>query len=380
MAHRVYVGLSGGVDSAVSAALLKERGLDVCGVFIKIWRPEFIECTWKEDRIDAMRVCAALSIPYHEIDLSEQYKKEVIDGMIREYALGITPNPDVLCNRFIKFGAFAAWARTQGADLIATGHYARIRQDGAHLELLRGSDPDKDQSYFLCRLEQHDLARTIFPVGGMKKSEVRERASALGLPVAQKRDSQGLCFVGDVSMADFLRRFISLESGSVIDTEGREIGEHQGAALYTVGERHGFLITAKSAARTPHYIVRVDTEHNVIVVSPDRSATQSRIATVGDLSWVYRQPASGSQLHAQARYREKPFPVKVHAVRATSVLDVESDEPRVFPPGQSLVLYRDEVCLGGGVIRKETSMRGQGIDSVALSPRTPVRKIIRKVQ
>ena len=158
MAHKVFVGLSGGVDSAVAATFLKERGFDVTGVFIKIWQPEFIECTWKEDRLDAMRVCAALSIPYRELDLSAQYKKNVVDAMLRDYTRGVTPNPDVICNREIKFGAFALWARKEGAQLIATGHYARIREVAGHLELLRGKDGSKDQSYFLYRLEQQDLS------------------------------------------------------------------------------------------------------------------------------------------------------------------------------------------------------------------------------
>src|ERR1041385_6375895 len=188
---KVFVGLSGGVDSAVSAALLKERGYHVTGVFIKIWRPEFIECTWKEDRIDAMRVCAALEIPFKELDLSEVYKKDIIDSMVKDYARGVTPNPDVLCNRSIKFGGFAKWAFDEGADRIATGHYARTENG----KLLRGVDEKKDQSYFLHLVSENDLKRTLFPVGEMKKTQVRELAKKFNLPVAQKPDSQGLCFI-----------------------------------------------------------------------------------------------------------------------------------------------------------------------------------------
>src|SRR3989338_2371760 len=186
----VFVGLSGGVDSAVSAALLKEQRHDVTGVFIRIYRPEFIECTWKEDRLDAMRVCAALSIPFREIDLSDAYKKEVVDSMIADYKAGITPNPDVLCNATIKFGAFLAWARKQGADKIATGHYARVAESVGKYELLRGKDAGKDQSYFLYRLTQKELQHVVFPVGDMLKSEVRQKALQLNLPVANKHDSQ----------------------------------------------------------------------------------------------------------------------------------------------------------------------------------------------
>ena len=203
--NKVFVGLSGGVDSAVSAALLKEAGYEVTGVFIKIWQPEFIECTWKDDRLDAMRVCAALDIPFRELDLSEQYKKEVVEKMVADYARGVTPNPDVLCNAEIKFGAFAAWAKREGAASIATGHYAQKKDAVGHFELLRAHDTAKDQSYFLYRLTQADLSRALFPIGGMEKSEVRAQAKRFKLPVADKPDSQGLCFVGESRCVTFSR-------------------------------------------------------------------------------------------------------------------------------------------------------------------------------
>ncbi len=380
MAHTVFVGLSGGVDSAVSAAILKERSFDVRGVFIKIWRPEFIECTWKEDRLDAMRVCAALSIPYREIDLSTEYKREVIDSMIQDYTRGITPNPDVLCNRSIKFGAFARWARTQGADCIATGHYARIRQEGGHMELLRGVDREKDQSYFLHQLRQADLSRATFPVGGMKKSEVRERANSFKLPVAAKHDSQGLCFVGDVSMRDFLRRFINTENGPVVDMHGRTIGEHEGAALYTIGERHGFVTTDTNATHSPHYVIGINVHTNTITVSEQRSDAEDTKVIVADVHWIHRAPVSGSPIEAQARYREKSVSVslKPGTIRDTAI--VESAEPRIFPPGQSLVFYRGDVCLGGGVIQKAPQVRATAVTAAAFSPAMPVKKIVRRVQ
>src|SRR3989344_860547 len=244
----VFVGLSGGVDSAVSAALLKEAGHSVVGAFIKIWRPEFIECPWQKERLDAMRVGAHLGIPFREIDLSDEYKKDVIDDMIANYTRGITPNPDVLCNRHIKFGAFKEWAHAGGADLVASGHYARIVKTGNRFQLHRGKDTHKDQSYFLWRLTEKDLETTLFPVGGFTKPEVRALAEKFGLPVATKKDSQGLCFVGEVTMRDFLARYIDLKQGKVLDEAGAVIGEHDGAALYTLGERHGFRIENASAS------------------------------------------------------------------------------------------------------------------------------------
>ncbi len=374
MGARVFVGLSGGVDSAVSAALLKAAGYDVVGVFIKIWRPEFIECTWKEDRLDALRVCAALAIPFREIDLSSEYKKNVVDPMLLDYAAGITPNPDVLCNRAIKFGAFSAWARVQGAERIATGHYARIRQEGAHYQLLRGADTEKDQSYFLYRLTQADLARTLFPVGDMVKKAVRAKARSLGLPVAEKHDSQGLCFVGDVSMPDFLRRYISVVRGNVLDMHGKVIGEHEGAALYTVGERHGFTVEGSDIAGVAHYVVRIDTARNEIVVSSARADAQTRSTALSEVHWIHHAPRD-TELAVQARYRETPFAARIKHTRHGHVL--ESPEPHIFPPGQSLVAYQDDICLGGGIIR---AVRHASSTDDTLSTVQPVEKSVVRVQ
>lgn len=355
MRHTVFVGLSGGVDSAVSAALLKERGFNVVGAFIKIWQPEFLECTWKEDRLCAMRVCAALEIPFREIDLSQEYKREVIDPMLESYARGETPNPDVLCNRQIKFGHFSAWAREQGAHVVATGHYARTREHFGHVELLRGVDAQKDQSYFLHRLQQRELALALFPVGGMTKTQVRQAARRFNLPVAQRPDSQGLCFVGDVSMATFLSRYISVIPGRVLDEAGRDIGEHHGAAFYTVGQRHGFSLT--HAPGTPLYVIGVDVSLNTITVSPERMrAARSRVALM-HMHWIHRAAALPLQVEVQARYRERPVPATI--VREGEHIEVVFDKPHLAVPGQSLVLYAsslehrrgvDEVCLGGGII------------------------------
>lgn len=363
MAHKVFVGLSGGVDSAVSAALLKEQGYDVVGAFIKIWQPEFIECTWREDRLDAMRVCAALGIPFCELDLSEEYKKEVVERMVEDYARGVTPNPDVLCNRYIKFGSFARWAKEQGAHAIATGHYARKREVGGHLALVRARDLAKDQSYFLYRLTQLDLARTMFPIGGMLKPEVRALARTFDLPVAQKPDSQGLCFVGEVSMAEFLKRFIPVERGAVI-CGGKVIGEHEGAALYTIGQRHGFASISAAGAEAglpaqpgPYYVISTDIAKNEVHVSVRREDAQRPLVILSDVHWVYREPKMPGTVQAQARYHEKPVDVLIGHPMSNVGLTAKFAQPHIISPGQSLVFYQPsdhpdggDVCLGGGVI------------------------------
>lgn len=340
----VFVGLSGGVDSAVSAALLKEQGYSVVGAFIKIWRPEFIDCPWQKDRLDAIRVCAGLEIPFKEIDLSEEYKKTVIDDMVANYARGITPNPDVLCNRHIKFGAFAKWAFSEGADFVATGHYAQNNDLRGRYSLHRGKDTNKDQSYFLWQLTEKDLSRVLFPVGGFTKPEVRALAEKFDLPAATKKDSQGLCFVGDISMHDFLAHYLPLEKGKVLDESGNVIGEHDGAPLYTLGERHGFRISAQTTHKEPHFVSGIDTKNNTITVSTDRTKAARISVELLDVSFVEDAPKGAQCLSAQSRYRETP-------VACTVDNDIVTfEKPHLAPPGQSLVLYDGDKLVGGGVI------------------------------
>jgi len=340
---KVYVGLSGGVDSAVSAALLKERGYYVTGVFIKIWQPEFIECTWREDRLDAMRVAAHLEIPFREIDLSAEYKKDVVSAMISDYESGITPNPDVLCNTRIKFGAFFDWAMQEGADLVATGHYARTKEG----KLYRGADSQKDQSYFLHGIGKFQLQKTLFPVGEFTKPEIRALARRFALPNSEKPDSQGLCFVGDVSMKDFLKRFISLTSGVVLDERGKSVGTHEGAALYTIGQRHGFKVIDDNSTET-HYVTAIDCLANTITVSARREDAARNHISIKKMHWVHAEPRLQGPFLVQTRYREAPTMGRVQ--KGSDVYDVALQKPVVYSKGQSLVLYRDDECLGGGVI------------------------------
>jgi len=358
---KVFVGLSGGVDSAVAAALLKQQGHDVTGVFIKIWQPEFIECTWREDRLDAMRVAATLQIPFREIDFSDEYKREVVGAMTADYARGITPNPDVLCNRVIKFGHFMKWARSEGTDFIATGHYSRIRRNSEIFGfrkpeysglrnpnmLLRGRDSAKDQSYFLWQLGQEELSRALFPVGDLTKREVRALAKKFSLPNAEKHDSQGLCFVGDVSMEEFLARFIPLARGAVIDVRGNAMGEHSGAALYTIGQRHGFTMRG-SNAEGAHYIVSTDISANTITVSPNRLEAARTEITLEHVNWIGELPSFPCEADAQARYRETLARVRIE--KKGEEVRGAFFEPHIVAPGQSLVLYKGERCLGGGTI------------------------------
>ena len=342
MANTVYVGLSGGVDSGLSAALLKERGLNVVGVFIKIWQPTFIECTWREDRLDAMRIAASLGIPFREIDLSHTYQKEVIEKMLEDYRAGITPNPDVLCNRSVKFGEFFRWARAEGADMIATGHYARIRKSATDAQLLRAVE-----SYFLYLLDRADLARTLFPIGEMTKTEVRARALAMGLPVAKKPDSQGLCFVGDVSMREFLQRYITVEEGDVLDEAGAVIGRHEGAALYTIGQRHGLSIHGANN-HEQHYVIGIDTKRNTLTVSSDRMRSAKQRIRIAPPHWISKMPNLPATFSVQARYHEAPVRATIEHERGEYYAAFET--PHIVSPGQALVFYDGDVCVGGAVI------------------------------
>ncbi|MHB8652166.1 MAG: tRNA 2-thiouridine(34) synthase MnmA [Minisyncoccota bacterium] len=351
--RKVFVGLSGGVDSSVSAALLKEQGHTVVGVFMKTWHPDFLPCAWKTERIDAMRVAAHLRVPFLTFDFEEEYRREVAEIMIREYKAGRTPNPDVLCNRAIKFGAFMKRARSLGADSIATGHYAEITTgtDGMS-RLAVGADPQKDQSYFLWMLGQDDLLHTMFPVGSMQKNHVRALARKFKLPTAEKKDSQGVCFLGMLDMKEFLGHFIPPTPGAVLNTRGAVIGTHDGALFYTLGERHGFRIDKKTTHDTPYYVVAKDISKNTITVADKATYIHfggTKTVTLRDSNWIGDFPRSGSHYVARGRYRGDLVACTVEQGSGGET-SVAFNEPVSFAPGQSLVLYDGGVCMGGGVV------------------------------
>jgi tRNA-specific 2-thiouridylase len=352
---RVFVGMSGGVDSSVAAALLQKDGYEVTGVFMKVWEPDFLPCTWREERLDAMRVAAHLGIPLLTWDFEREYKEGVADYMIREYRAGRTPNPDVMCNREIKFGAFFKRALEAGADFVATGHYARVAEtkNGTH-KMLASIDPTKDQSYFLWTLGQKELSKTLFPVGGIKKSNVRLLAEKFKIPTANKKDSQGLCFVGKLDMKDFLAHFIEKKNGAVLGNDGQVIGTHTGAYFYTLGERHGFTITKKSIDDAAYYVIAKDIEANTITVAGERETRISQAArkevqidSVNFCGGVLID--TKKRYTAQVRYHGEQYDCTLSGIDISSFL-VHFKKPVLVDSGQSIVIYRGAECLGGGVV------------------------------
>jgi tRNA-specific 2-thiouridylase len=369
---KVFVGLSGGVDSSVSAALLKKAGLDVYGVFIKVWQPDMEltgGCTWKEDRLDAMRVCAKLNIPFYTLDLEKQYKKEVVDYMINEYKAGRTPNPDVMCNKYVKFGGFFDWAMKKGADYVATGHYAKVESRMLNIEyrkktkfqipnsefcLLAGIDKNKDQSYFLWTLTQKQLTKTLFPVGDLEKTEVRKLAKKFDLETATKKDSQGLCFIGKVEMGDFLKNFIKTKPGKVLNEKGEIIGTHEGAELYTIGQRHGFVIIKNSPENNRRFVISKDIKKNTITISDKLSISEGlnkKEFELSNVNWISNQaPDISKNYQARIRYRGALDSCKIELLKGGNCKIIFKDAPSSPAAGQSIVIYDRNVCLGGGII------------------------------
>jgi len=346
----VYVGLSGGVESSVAAVRLQNNGYDVVGVFIRVWQPDFLACNWEAERLDAMKVAAHLGIPFLTFDASEAYKREVGLYFIEEYKAGRTPNPDVMCNQYVKFGAFYDFARKNGADYVATGHYASVMKEDCIFSLQRGVDSNKDQTYFLWTLTQTHLEHILLPVGDSQKETIRKEAEAAKLPTAQKKDSQGVCFLGHIDIPEFLSHFVELNDGRVVDTFGHVIGTHQGALVYTLGQRHGFTVDTNSDNRTPYYVVNKNLETNTVVVdsSPPLVKEQTTIK-LHSVNWIKGVPEKAS-VEAQFRYRQTPF--EINLMRVTDeACTIELLSPVEKPAvGQSCVFYDGDECLGGGII------------------------------
>ncbi len=353
---RIVVGLSGGVDSAVTAWLLKQEGHEVVGVFMKNWEADDLEddCPIEQDFKDVLAVGEVLGIEIELVNFSREYQDRVFAYFLQEYQAGRTPNPDVLCNAEIKFKAFLDHALTLKADFIATGHYARLEGEAPNRKLLKALDRNKDQSYFLYRLQQHQIARALFPLGGLAKPEVRELARKAGLPNYAKKDSTGICFIGERPFREFLRRFLPTRPGVMRTPEGRVIGEHLGLMYYTLGQRQGLGIGGVKGAQegVPWFVAGKDMAKNelIVVQGHEHPLLLSAEVQAHDLSWVGPPAEAGRRYSAKTRYRQQDAACTVEAV-SDGHMKLVFDAPQwAVTPGQSVVLYDGEVCLGGGII------------------------------
>jgi tRNA-specific 2-thiouridylase len=372
--QRVVVGLSGGVDSAVSAWLLKRAGHEVVGIFMKNWEDDDDDehCSSRQDFLDAASVADVLGIEVEHVNFAAEYKDRVFAEFLREYRAGRTPNPDVLCNAEIKFKAFLDHAMRLGAHKIATGHYARVRERDGRFELLKGLDASKDQSYFLHRLTQGQLSRTLFPVGELHKTEVRRIAQEIGLPVAHKKDSTGICFIGERPFREFLNRYLSHEPGPIQDDRGRPLGRHVGLSFYTLGQRQGLGIGGVKERHAPRgggdhapwYVAAKDLERNTlhVVQGHDHPWLASTALVADQSSWIAGAPPGAGAYAAKTRYRQADaactFEPLAHAQADGSFALRFEQAQWAVTPGQSAVLYDGDVCLGGGVIASSTLVDG----------------------
>ena len=351
---KIVVGLSGGVDSSVAALLLKRAGHDVLGVFMKNWEDDDDDryCSTREDLVDAVSAAERIGIEVDAVNFAAEYRERVFASFLAEYRAGRTPNPDVLCNAEIKFKAFLDHAVARGAERIATGHYARVEERDGRFELLKGSDPGKDQSYFLHRLTQAQLSRTLFPVGHMLKTEVRRIAREAGLPNHAKRDSTGICFIGERPFREFLSRYLPREPGPMRTPEGEQVGEHVGLMYYTLGQRQGLGIGGRrDASAEPWYVAAKDLATNTLIVvqGHDHPLLLKRRLEAADASWIAGEPPPPGSYGAKTRYRQSDSACELGAANGRFALEFAAPQWAVTP-GQSAVLYRGEACLGGGVI------------------------------
>ena len=358
--ERIVVGMSGGVDSSVAALLLKRAGYDVVGLFMKNWEDDDDDeyCSTRQDLIDAAAAADVIGIELEAVNFAAEYRERVFASFLAEYSAGRTPNPDVLCNAEIKFKAFLDHAVRMGAERIATGHYAGVREvlepTGSRHELLRGVDPSKDQSYFLHRLTQAQLSRAMFPLGPLHKREVREIAARVGLPNAKKKDSTGICFIGERPFREFLNRYLPTKPGPILTEDGRRVGEHVGLAFYTLGQRKGIGIGGtKQGSGDPWYVARKDLEANALYVvqGHEHPWLLSRRLVADTTHWIAgAPPVDDGALGAKTRYRQADARCRLESAQGDRFTLVFEEPQWAATPGQSAVLYRGEVCLGGGLI------------------------------
>lgn len=351
---RVVVGMSGGVDSAVSAVLLKEQGFDVIGLYMSNWKEtdEGGCCTGEQDWTDVKYVCDKIGIPYYSVDFSEQYMDNVFKHFVEEYKKGRTPNPDVLCNREVKFGPFADFARQLGADYIATGHYCRVRHDGDTHYLLRAKDDNKDQTYFLNQVSSHQLRDVIFPLGDLTKPEVRELALKYDIPVAKKKDSTGICFIGERNFRQFLSQYIPMKDGDIVTQDGKIVGRHQGVYFYTLGQRRGLGIGGSADGNGERwFVLGKDVEKNLLIVSQgeDSILFKDGLETEG-FNFITPPPASSFECEVRIKHRQPLQKAVASVLDNGNVRLVFEQKQRAIAEGQYAVVYVGEICLGGGVI------------------------------
>ncbi len=348
--EKIFVAMSGGVDSSVAAALLKRDGFHVVGVYMKCWQ-EGQACTSQDDERSARLAADHLGIPFYTWNFLKEYREKVVDYMLKGYAEGVTPNPDMMCNKEIKFGLFFEKARRLGADYIATGHYARLRREirnpKSAIRILEAVDKNKDQSYFLSFIKPEVLSRVLFPVGEYTKPQVRELARKFGLPNAERKDSQGICFVGKVDVADFLKQYIAPRKGEIVDMAGKVLGVHEGAAYYTIGQRSGLRLSGG-----PWYVEGKDIKENRVVVSKEEKDLYSKELLVKDINWISFLPGSDQfTVSARIRYRQDAVPATIFPLeKGKSVRLVFENPQRAITPGQFAVLYQGDTLLAGGVI------------------------------
>ncbi len=355
---RVVLGMSGGVDSSVAAYVLKEKGYEVIGLFMKNWEDDDENgmCTSEEDYADVRRVANLLNLPYFTKNFSKEYKEKVFSEFISEYECGHTPNPDVLCNREIKFGPFLDEAMKMDADYIATGHYCDIEEKEGFYYLKNCADSNKDQTYFLCLLNQKQLSKVIFPLADIKKEEVREIAKKLDLSTAEKKDSTGVCFIGERNFREFLKNYLPMTAGDIVNEEGRVVGKHDGLLYYTLGQRKGLNIGGMKGIRGGSwFVIKKDLAKNELIVSQDENKLLSDSCDVVNINWIPFPPKEGDfECEAKFRYRQPNQKVKlILSEDKSSAKVIFENAQRAITPGQYAVFYKDGYCLGGGMINDQ---------------------------